>query len=139
MAVIEARGLRKTYRGKTALDGFDLQVAEGTVCGLLGLNGAGKTTAVRILTRRLRADGANASVAGHDVARHPRRVRRAIGLVGQYAAVDEVLTGRQNLELFGRLYHLVARAARDRAAELLDAFGLDHPRSEERRVGKEGV
>src|SRR5690606_7937969 len=66
-------------------------------------------------------------VAGHDVARHPRRVRRSIGLVGQYAAVDELLTGRQNLELFGRLYHLDARAARDRAAELLDAFGLDHP------------
>ncbi|HLU72682.1 MAG TPA: ATP-binding cassette domain-containing protein [Nonomuraea sp.] len=127
MAVIEARGLRKTYRGKTALDGFDLEVAEGTVCGLLGPNGAGKTTAVRILTTLLRADGGRASVAGHDVARHPRRVRRAIGLVGQYAAVDELLTGRQNLELFGRLYHLDARAARDRAAELLDAFGLDHP------------
>src|SRR5690606_16510349 len=119
--------VRQSYRGKTALDGFDLQVAEGTVCGLLGLNGAGKTTAVRILTTLLRADGGHASVAGHDVARHPRRVRRAIGLVGQYAAVDEVLTGRQNLELFGRLYHLDARAARDRAAELLDAFGLDHP------------
>src|SRR5690606_40970405 len=67
-------------------------------------------------------------VAGHDVARHPRRVRRSIGLVGQYAAVDELLTGRQNLELFGRLYHLDARAARDRAAELLDAFGLDQGR-----------
>ncbi|MEV4101554.1 ATP-binding cassette domain-containing protein [Nonomuraea sp. NPDC049649] len=127
MAVIEARGLRKTYRGKTALDGFDLEVAEGTVCGLLGPNGAGKTTAVRILTTLLRADGGRASVAGHDVARHPRRVRRSIGLVGQYAAVDELLTGRQNLELFGRLYHLDARSARDRAAELLDAFGLDHP------------
>src|SRR5690606_32991007 len=127
MAVIEARGLRKTYRGKTALDGFDLEVAEGTVCGLLGPNGAGKTTAVRIRATLLRAAGGRASGAGHDVARPPRRVRRAIGLVGQYAAVDELLTGRQNLELFGRLYHLDARAARDRAAELLDAFGLDHP------------
>ena len=127
MAAVLTRGLRKTYGKKTALDSFDLEVAEGTVCGLLGPNGAGKTTAVRILTTLLRPDGGHAEVAGHDVAAHPRLVRRSIGLVGQYAAVDEVLTGRQNLELFGRLYHLDARAARARAAELLDTFGLAHP------------
>ncbi|WP_284735312.1 ATP-binding cassette domain-containing protein [Nonomuraea sp. NEAU-A123] len=127
MAAVLAQGLRKTYGKKTALDGFDLEVAEGTVCGLLGPNGAGKTTAVRILTTLLRPDGGRAEVAGFDVAARPRLVRRSIGLVGQHAAVDEVLTGTQNLELFGRLYHLDARAARARAAELLDTFGLEHP------------
>ncbi|MEV0348079.1 ATP-binding cassette domain-containing protein [Nonomuraea sp. NPDC050680] len=127
MAAVLAQGLRKAYGQKTALDGFDLDVAEGTVCGLLGPNGAGKTTAVRILTTLLRPDGGRAEVAGFDVAARPRLVRRSIGLVGQHAAVDEVLTGRQNLELFGRLYHLDTRAARRRAAELLDAFGLEHP------------
>ncbi|MEU8142893.1 ATP-binding cassette domain-containing protein [Nonomuraea sp. NPDC048901] len=127
MAAVLAQGLHKAYGKKTALDGFDLEVAEGTVCGLLGPNGAGKTTAVRILTTLLRPDGGRAEVAGFDVAARPQLVRRSIGLVGQHAAVDEVLTGRQNLELFGRLYHLDAGAARRRAAELLDAFGLDHP------------
>ncbi|WP_433511492.1 ATP-binding cassette domain-containing protein [Nonomuraea sp. CA-143628] len=127
MAAVLAQGLRKAYGKKTALDGFDLEVAEGTVCGLLGPNGAGKTTAVRILTTLLRPDGGRAEVAGFDVAARPRLVRRSIGLVGQQAAVDEALTGRQNLELFGRLYHLDAGAARRRAAELLDAFGLEHP------------
>src|SRR5690606_41219804 len=112
MAVIEARGLRKTYRGKTALDGFDLEVAEGTVCGLLGPNGAGKTTAVRILTTLLRADGGRASVAGHDAARHPRRVRREIGRGVQYAAVGELLTGRQPRERAGRGRDLGGRAGR---------------------------
>ncbi|MEU7739606.1 ATP-binding cassette domain-containing protein [Nonomuraea sp. NPDC049158] len=127
MAAVFAQGLRKAYGKKTALDGFDLEVAEGTVCGLLGPNGAGKTTAVRILTTLLRLDGGRAEVAGFDVVARPRLVRRSIGLVGQHAAVDEVLTGRQNLELFGRLYHLDASAARRRATELLDAFGLEHP------------
>ncbi|NUP77787.1 MAG: ATP-binding cassette domain-containing protein [Nonomuraea sp.] len=125
MSAVRARGLRKTYGAKTALDGIDLDVPAGTVCGLLGPNGAGKTTAVRILTTLLRPSGGQAEVAGYDVATHPRRVRAAIGLVGQHTAVDEILTCRQNLELFGRLYHLAPAAARARASELLERFGLD--------------
>ena len=121
---IRVDGLRKRFRDKIALDGFDLQVHPGTVCGLLGPNGAGKTTAVRILSTLLWADGGRAEVAGFDVAGQPVEVRRRIGLVGQQAAVDEVLSGRQNLELFGRLYHLSAAVARARATELLDRFGL---------------
>jgi ABC-2 type transport system ATP-binding protein len=119
-----AEGLRKRYGRTTALDGFDLAVPAGTVLGLLGPNGAGKTTAVRILATLLRADGGHAEVAGFDVARQPGKVRASIGLLGQHPAVDEVLSGRQNLELFGRLYHLGARPARRRAAELLERFGL---------------
>ncbi|GAA2426212.1 ATP-binding cassette domain-containing protein [Streptomyces macrosporus] len=119
-----AEGLVKRYGDKRALDGFDLAVRRGTVHGLLGPNGAGKTTAVRILATLVRLDGGRATVAGHDVAREPARVRRRIGLVGQYAAVDEILTGRQNLEMFGRLFHLGTRQARRRADELLDRFGL---------------
>ncbi|MFI9588748.1 ATP-binding cassette domain-containing protein [Nonomuraea sp. NPDC052265] len=124
MSAVLAQGLRKTYGSKTALDGIDLDVSAGTVFGLLGPNGAGKTTAVRILTTLLRPSGGRAEVAGFDVMARPRRVRAAIGLVGQQTAVDEILTGRQNLELFGRLYHLSAPAARARAAELLERFGL---------------
>ncbi|MCK2221581.1 ATP-binding cassette domain-containing protein [Actinomadura sp. ATCC 31491] len=126
MTAVLARGLRKTYGGRAALDGLDLDVGEGTVCGLLGPNGAGKTTAVRILTTLLRPDGGRAEVAGHDVTRRPREARRNLGLVGQHTAVDELLTGRQNLELFGRLHHLTAAAARRRAEELLRRFGLEH-------------
>jgi ABC-2 type transport system ATP-binding protein len=121
---IVADGLRKTYRGAPALDDFRLSVPAGTVCGLLGPNGAGKTTAVRILTTLLRFDAGRAVVAGADVVRQPGLVRDRIGLTGQYAAVDLVLSGRQNLVLFGRLQHLGARAARRRADELLDQFGL---------------
>ncbi|GGX19267.1 daunorubicin resistance protein DrrA family ABC transporter ATP-binding protein [Streptomyces malachitofuscus] len=121
---VRAEGLEKRYGDKRALDGFDLTVREGTVHGLLGPNGAGKTTAVRILSTLIRLDGGRAAVAGIDVARRPREVRARIGLTGQYAAVDEVLTGRQNLEMFGRLFHLGARRARARAAELLERFGL---------------
>ena len=121
---IRVDGLRRRFRNKIALDGFDLRVRPGTVCGLLGPNGAGKTTAVRILSTLLRADGGRAEVAGFDVATQPVEVRRRIGFVGQQAAVDEVLSGRQNLEMFGRLHHLGAAAARARAAELLDRFGL---------------
>ncbi|GLY91734.1 daunorubicin resistance protein DrrA family ABC transporter ATP-binding protein [Actinoallomurus iriomotensis] len=121
---VVAEGLRKRFRGTTALDGFDLAVRAGTVHGLLGRNGAGKTTAVRVLTTLLRSDGGRAEVAGYDVGRQADRVRARIGLVGQHTAVDEALSGRQNLTMFGRLYHLGARAAARRADELLERFGL---------------
>jgi ABC-2 type transport system ATP-binding protein len=124
MHAVTAEGLTKRYGATTALDGFDLAVTEGSVCGLLGPNGAGKTTAVRILTTLLRPDGGRATVAGHDVVRDGAAVRARIGLVGQHAAVDEILTGRQNLEMFGRLYHLRPAVARARADELLSRFGL---------------
>ncbi|MFI6738106.1 ATP-binding cassette domain-containing protein [Nonomuraea sp. NPDC050451] len=126
MPAVLAQNLRKKYGEKAALDGIDLDVGRGTVCGLLGPNGAGKTTTVRILTTLLRASGGRAEVAGFDVATQPRQVRRSIGLVGQHAAVDEILTGRQNLELFGRLYHLSPSQARAKADELLERFGLEH-------------
>ncbi|MGW4230121.1 ATP-binding cassette domain-containing protein [Streptomyces sp. NPDC004980] len=125
-----AEGVLKRYGGKKgspekrALDGFDLAVRPGTVHGLLGPNGAGKTTAVRVLATLLRFDAGRVEVAGLDVAREPRRVRGRIGLTGQYAAVDEVLTGRQNLEMFGRLFHLGNAGARRRAGELLERFDL---------------
>ncbi|RBM04438.1 ATP-binding cassette domain-containing protein [Streptomyces sp. PT12] len=119
-----AEGLQKIYKDTKALDGFDLAVPEGTVCGLLGPNGAGKTTAVRILTTLLRADGGRATVAGYEVGREPTQVRARIGLTGQYSAVDDILTGRDNLVMFGRLYHLGKRKARERADELLDSFAL---------------
>ncbi len=121
---IVTEGLRKRYRAVNALDGFDIAIPEGTVCGLLGPNGAGKTTALRILATLLRADGGRAVVAGFDVAREPERVRRRIGLVGQHAALDEALSGRQNLEMFARLHHLGAPVARGRAGELLEQYGL---------------
>ncbi|MDG6106574.1 ATP-binding cassette domain-containing protein [Dactylosporangium aurantiacum] len=122
--MIDARDLRKRYGGSAALDGLDLTVAAGTVHGLLGPNGAGKTTLVRILATLVHLDSGTATVAGHDVHRHPERVRAAIGLVGQHAAVDELLSARQNLVMFGRLSHLGHRAARRRADALLEQFGL---------------
>ncbi|MCO5995138.1 ATP-binding cassette domain-containing protein [Actinoallomurus rhizosphaericola] len=121
---VAAEGLRKRYGGTAALDGLDLAVPAGTVRGLLGPNGAGKTTTVRILATLLRPDEGHATVAGFDVLDRPAEVRPRIGLLGQRTAVDEILSGRQNLELFGRLHHLGARAARARATELLDRFGL---------------
>ncbi|GAA2606567.1 ATP-binding cassette domain-containing protein [Streptomyces axinellae] len=117
-------GLRKDYGTKQALAGLDLTVPAGTVQGLLGPNGAGKTTAVRILATLLRPSAGRAFVAGHDVAAEPDAVRRRIGLLGQHAAVDEELSGRQNLEMFGRLHHLGARHAAARAGELLERFDL---------------
>jgi ABC-2 type transport system ATP-binding protein len=121
---VVAEGLRKTYGDKHALDGFDLAVPRGTVFGLLGPNGAGKTTAVRILCTLTRLDDGSARVGGHDVATEPREVRRRIGLAGQHPAVDEIMTARQNLEMFGRLFHLGSAQARRRAAQLLEQFGL---------------
>jgi ABC-2 type transport system ATP-binding protein len=121
---IVAEQLVKCYGATKALNGFDLAVAEGTVCGLLGPNGAGKTTLVRIFATLLSFDSGRAEVAGFDVVRQAAQVRYRIGLAGQQAAVDEVLTGRQNLTMFGRLYHLDAQAARRRATELLEQFGL---------------
>jgi ABC-2 type transport system ATP-binding protein len=122
--VIRATGLVKKYGALRALDGLDLAVPEGTVLGLLGPNGAGKTTAVRILATLLDADGGSAEVAGFDVARQPGKVREHIGLSGQYAAVDEYLTGYENLDMVGRLYGLGRQRSRDRARELLDRFNL---------------
>jgi ABC-2 type transport system ATP-binding protein len=122
---IVAKGLVKTYGATRALDGFDLDVGAGTVCGLLGPNGAGKTTAVRILATLLRPDGGTARVADHDVLTQAHEVRRRIGLSGQTPAVDEILSGRQNLVLFGRLNRLTKAAARRRADELLARMGLE--------------
>jgi len=121
---VSAQGVRKRYGATVALDAFDLTVASGTVCALLGPNGAGKTTAVRILTTLLRPDAGRATVAGLDVVTQAAAVRSRIGLLGQHAAVDEVLSGRQNLVLFARLHHLPHAAARGRADELLRRFGL---------------
>jgi ABC-2 type transport system ATP-binding protein len=121
---VVAEGLVKTFGTTRALDGLDLAVAEGTVLGLLGPNGAGKTTAVRVFSTLLRPDAGRAEVLGVDVTEHPQQVRRSIGLTGQFAAIDDYLTGRENLLLFGRLYHLGAAAAARRADELLERFDL---------------
>ncbi len=123
-AAIEVEGLRKSYKDLDVLRGIDLHVPAGTVLALLGPNGAGKTTTVRILSTLLRHDAGRVVVAGHDVRDQAREVRRRIGLSGQYAAVDEHLTGWENLVLLGRLLHLSKRDARARATELLDRFDL---------------
>src|ERR671910_1380062 len=121
---IRAEGLTKRFGEIDALAGIDLSVPAGTVYGLLGPNGAGKTTTVRIVTTILRPDGGRAEVLGLDVTRHPQTVRESIGLAGQYAAIDENLTGRENLKLVGRLTHLPASDVAGRADELLERFGL---------------
>ncbi len=122
--IIEATGLVKRYGEVIALDGLDLHVAEGTIVGLLGPNGASKTTAVSILTTLLEPDEGTAVVAGADVLKQPGQVRKRIGLSGQYAAVDEHLTGFENLDMIGRLYHLAKDESRTRARELLEQFDL---------------
>ena len=122
---IEATGLVKRYKDVVALDGVDLAVPRGTVLGLLGPNGAGKTTTVRVLTTLLKPDAGRATVAGVDVLADPGAVRRRIGLSGQYAAVDEYLTGYENLEMIGRLYHLGRRPSQERARALLAQFRLE--------------
>ena len=128
MTFITAQELRKTYQTKTgpvrALNGLNLSVEQGTIRGLLGPNGAGKTTAVKVLTTLLRPESGRVSVAGIDVLTNPAKVRPLIGTSGQYAAVDEVLTARENLALVGRLYRIGTRQAKQRAEELLEAFDL---------------
>ena len=129
MNFIEATGLTKTYSPKNAhpvhaLDGLDLGVPKGTVTALLGPNGAGKTTAVKVLTTLTRPDSGSAAIGGIDVLKHPERIRPNIGVSGQYAAVDENLTGFENLDMVGRLYHLGAKQSRARAKELIDLFDL---------------
>ncbi len=121
---VEVEGLVKRYGKTTALAGVDLTVRPGTVLGLLGPNGAGKTTAVRVLATLIRPDGGHATVGGYDVVRQAEQVRALIGLTGQYAAVDEDLTGFENLVLIGRLLELSGREARRRATELLERFDL---------------
>ncbi|MFD8491891.1 ATP-binding cassette domain-containing protein [Amycolatopsis sp. NPDC059657] len=125
MVAVRAKALVKTYGSTRALDGVDLEIPSGKVLGLLGPNGAGKTTTVRILTTLLRPDSGEAEVAGHDVLADPDSVRRAIGLSGQYAAVDENLTGFENLYMVGRLYGSKKPAAKARARELLARFRLE--------------
>jgi ABC-2 type transport system ATP-binding protein len=121
---LNAVGIRKAFRSKTVLDGVDLAVPAGQIVALLGPNGAGKTTLIRILATLLRPDGGSATIAGHDLLADPVGVRRAISLTGQYAAVDNMLTGEENLRMMARLRHLPPRAARDRVTQLLAAFDL---------------
>ncbi len=123
-AAIEAKGLRKSFGEQVVLGGIDLVVSEGTIFALLGPNGAGKTTVVNILSTLIRADGGEILVAGHDVARDPNAVRGAIGVTGQFSAVDELLTGEENLMLMADLGHLGRSEGRRRAAELLERFDL---------------
>jgi ABC-2 type transport system ATP-binding protein len=125
---VNVQGIRKAFGAKTVLDGVDLAVPAGQIFALLGPNGAGKTTLIRILATLLRPDAGTATVAGHDLLADPAAVRRVISLTGQYAAVDDMLTGEENLRMMARLRHLGRRAARDRAARLLTQFDLDDAR-----------
>src|ERR1041385_2928133 len=129
---IAANGMRKAYGDKTVLDGIDLAVPAGTVFSLLGPNGAGKTTAVKILSTLITADAGELRVGGHDLATDAQAVRAAIGVTGQFAAVDGLVTGEENMLLMADLHHLSRGEGRRAAAELLERFD----RSEERRVGK---
>src|ERR1700685_677682 len=133
-AAVDAAGLVKTFGQLRAVDGIDLQVRQGEIFGVLGPNGAGKTTALRMLATLLPIDAGRARIFGVDVAAEPHRVRQLVGVTGQYASVDEDLTGRENLHLFGRLIGLRKPAARARAEELLETFGLAEPA--DRRLAK---
>src|SRR6476659_3921858 len=124
MNVIEATGLKKRFGTTQALDGVDLAARRGSVLGVLGPNGAGKTTAVRVLATLLQPDAGTARIGGYDVVKEPQKVRNTVGLTGQYASVDEDLTGTQNLVMIGQLLNLSTKDAKARAAELLDWFGL---------------
>jgi ABC-2 type transport system ATP-binding protein len=124
MKMIETRSLRKAFGKQVVLDHLDLDVAEGTIFALLGPNGAGKTTTVQILSTLLRPDGGQVTVAGYDLAREPEKVRAAIGVTGQFSAVDNLLTGEENLLLMADLHHLSKRDGRSRAAKLLERFEL---------------
>lgn len=124
-SAITITGVKKQFGNLEALKGIDLEVPKGKLLGLLGPNGAGKTTLIRILTTLMTADQGTAFVGGFDVAREPERVREVIGLAGQYAAVDEILTGRENLMMVGRLYHMSKNESAVRAAELLEEFNLE--------------
>ncbi|MGB1586329.1 MAG: ATP-binding cassette domain-containing protein [Thermoplasmatota archaeon] len=124
MLAIEAHGLTKSFGQTRALDGVDLQIEAGTVYGLLGPNGAGKTTTIRVLATLLKPDAGTATVLGHDLCTAHKQVRKRISLTGQFASVDEELTGRENLIMIGRLLGLRKKTAKERAGELLDAFGL---------------
>src|ERR1700683_2484671 len=130
---VNATGIAKSFSGHVALDHVDLVIETGSVMALLGPNGAGKTTMVRILATLVRPDRGTAVVAGHDLLADPAGVRRSISLTGQYAAIDDKLTGQENLEMMARLLHLPRRAARAGAAELLAAFALTGAR--DRRAG----
>src|SRR5262245_24946314 len=123
-SAITASGLRRSFGDHVVLDGIDLDVPSGSVFSLLGANGAGKTTTVKILSTLIRADGGSARIAGHDVAAEPDAVRAAIGVTGQFSAVDNLLTGRENLQLMADLQHLGRAAGRRRTAELLERFDL---------------
>src|SRR5215471_14109615 len=124
MMMIETRGLRKSFGEQVVLDGIDLHVAAGTIFALLGPNGAGKTTTVQILSTLISADGGEVRVAGHDLGRKPDAVRAAIGVTGQFSAVDSLLTGEENLLLMADLHHLSRREGRKRATDLLARFEL---------------
>ena len=123
-SAIAASGLRKAYKDKVVLDGIDLDVAAGTIFALLGPNGAGKTTAINVLTTLMKADGGTVRVAGHDVATETKAVRAAIGVTGQFAAVDELLTGRENLQLMADLKRLASHESKRVVTDLLERFDL---------------
>src|SRR5579862_1039121 len=124
MMMIETRGLRKSFGNHVVLDSIDLNVAEGTIFALLGPNGAGKTTAVQILSTLISADGGEVRIAGHDLTHEPDAVRAVIGVTGQFSAVDNLLTGEENLLLMADLHHLGRSEGRKRAAALLERFDL---------------
>ena len=123
-SVITARGIEKSFKGLKVLDGIDLNVQKGTVFALLGPNGAGKTTTIRILSTLLKPDAGRATIMGFDVVERPKEIRKVISVIGQFAAVDELLTGEENMLMMGRLYHLSHTDARRRTAELLEQFDL---------------